>query len=99
MSKLKFPKVKESHYKVKGGIKRLKKKFYEKELKRLQVELVKLQWWIKAMIVIAERCLTRCIIRRERSIEANLLITIAVTKLTSSICVRETNDTKKNESE
>ncbi len=47
MFELRFPKVNETHYKVKDGIKRLKKKFYEKELKRLQVELVKLQWWIK----------------------------------------------------
>lgn len=39
--------VDESHYKVKDGTKRLKKKFYEKEMARLQVELVKLQYWIK----------------------------------------------------
>ena len=47
MPKLKFPKADESHYKVKNGVKRLRKKFYEKELKKLQVELVKLQYWIK----------------------------------------------------
>jgi len=47
VNKLKFPQIKESHYKVVDGVKRLKKKFFEKELARLQVELVKLQHWVK----------------------------------------------------
>ncbi len=47
MNELKFPPIKESHYKVVDGVRRLKKKFFEKELARLQVELVKLQYWIK----------------------------------------------------
>lgn len=47
MKKLKFPQVKESHYKLADGVKRLKKKFFEKELARLQEELVKLQYWVK----------------------------------------------------
>ena len=47
MKTLKFPQIKESHYKLVDGVKRLKKKFFEKELARLQVELVKLQYWVK----------------------------------------------------
>ena len=47
MKKLKFPQIKESHYKLADGVKRLKKKYFEKELARLQVELVKLQYWVK----------------------------------------------------
>ena len=35
------------NYREKDGVLRLKKKFYEKELSRLQIELVKLQYWIK----------------------------------------------------
>jgi polyphosphate kinase 2 len=41
------PKIDESHYKWKYGIKRLKTKPYQKELVKLQAELVKLQYWIK----------------------------------------------------
>jgi polyphosphate kinase 2 len=47
MKKLKFPPIKESHYKATDGVRRLKKKYFEKELAKLQVELVKLQYWIK----------------------------------------------------
>jgi polyphosphate kinase 2 len=47
MANFKFPKVDESHYKIKNDVKRLKKKYYEKQLSKLQVELVKLQYWIK----------------------------------------------------
>jgi len=41
------PRLDDSCYKMKGGIRRLKKKPFEEELARLQVELVKLQYWIK----------------------------------------------------
>jgi polyphosphate kinase 2 (PPK2 family) len=37
----------EQYYKEKDGVRRLRRKFYEKELDSLQVELVKLQYWIK----------------------------------------------------
>ncbi|MEL6899986.1 MAG: polyphosphate kinase 2 [Cyanobacteria bacterium J06606_4] len=38
---------KESHKKKGGKAKKLDKKVYEKELRRLQIELVKLQYWVK----------------------------------------------------
>ena len=39
--------LKDSHYKVKNGIRKIKRKPYEKELPRLQMELVKLHYWVK----------------------------------------------------
>ena len=47
MADKKQPNWKDSHYKMKNGIRKIKKKPYEKELARLQLELVKLQCWIK----------------------------------------------------
>ena len=47
MGKKKKRGLDESCYRWKNGIKRLKKKPFERQLGRLQVELVKLQYWIK----------------------------------------------------
>ena len=47
-SKLKHPKVKALHYPTEGeGSSKLSSKQYEQELARLQVELVKMQYWAK----------------------------------------------------
>jgi len=47
MARAEAPRLDDSCYKVKHGVRRLKKKPFERELGRLQVELVKLQNWIR----------------------------------------------------